>query len=105
MSIRLEHHQALDACLIDPQATFTPENTYRDDQTDRSWSEAQPKGGFGAQPACRPEGEVLAGDTWPKRGDTDDDRCNFLSVIRIAEDGGSSRPLGQEIRYPSGGGT
>jgi len=65
--------QALDAYVsrIDPQATFTPENTYfRDDRVRQVVGvKLQLKGGFGyAKPGMPSEGEVLvSGDTWPKR--------------------------------------
>jgi len=65
--------QALDAYVsrIDPQATFTPENTYfRDDRVRQVVGvKLQLKGGFGyAKPGMPSEGEVLVGgDTWPKR--------------------------------------
>ncbi len=64
--------QALDAYVsrIDPQATFTPENTYfRDDRVRQVVGvKLQLKGGFGyAKPGMPSEGEVLvSGDTWPK---------------------------------------
>jgi len=66
-------NQALDAYVsrIDPQATFTPENTYfRDDRVRQVVGvKLQLKGGFGyAKPGMPSEGEVLvSGDTWPKR--------------------------------------
>lgn len=65
--------QALAAYVsrIDPQATFTPENTYfRDDRVRQVVGvKLQLKGGFGyAKPGMPSEGEVLvSGDTWPKR--------------------------------------
>src|SRR5882724_7326559 len=65
--------QALEAYVsrIDPQATFTPENTYfRDDRVRQVVGvKLQLKGGFGyAKPGMPSEGEVLvSGDTWPKR--------------------------------------
>ena len=65
--------QALDAYVsrIDPQATFTPENTYfRDDRVRQVVGvKLQLKGGFGyAKPGMPSEGEVLvSGDIWPKR--------------------------------------
>jgi len=65
--------QALDAYVsrIDPQATFTPENTYfRDDRVRQVVGvKLQLKGGFGyAKPGMPSEGEVLvSGDAWPKR--------------------------------------
>ena len=65
--------QALDAYVsrIDPQATFTPENTYfRDDRVRQVVGvKLQLKGGFGyAKPGMPAEGEVLvSGDIWPKR--------------------------------------
>jgi HlyD family secretion protein len=59
------------ASRIDPQATFTPENTYfRDDRVRQVVGvKLQLKGGFGyAKPGMRSEGEVLvSGDAWPKR--------------------------------------
>lgn len=55
---------------IDPQATFTPENTYfRDDRVKQVVGlKLQLKGGFGfAKPGMPVDGEVLVqGDTWPK---------------------------------------
>ncbi len=55
---------------IDPQATFTPENTYfRDDRVKQVVGvKLQLKGGFGfAKPGMPVDGEVLvSGDTWPK---------------------------------------
>ena len=65
--------QALDAYVsrIDPQATFTPENTYfRDDRVRQVVGvKLQLKEGFGyAKPGMPSDGEVLvSGDTWPKR--------------------------------------
>jgi HlyD family secretion protein len=55
---------------IDPQATFTPENTYfRDDRIKQVVGiKLQLKAGFGfAKPGMPSDGEVLVkGDTWPK---------------------------------------
>jgi HlyD family secretion protein len=55
---------------IDPQATFTPENTYfRDDRVKQVVGlKLQLKGGFGfAKPGMPVDGEVLVkGGTWPK---------------------------------------
>ncbi len=55
---------------IDPQATFTPENTYfRDDRVKQVVGvKLQLKGGFGfAKPGMPVDGEILVrGDTWPK---------------------------------------
>jgi HlyD family secretion protein len=55
---------------IDPQATFTPENTYfRDDRIKQVVGiKLQLKSGFGfAKPGMPVDGEVLvSGDTWPK---------------------------------------
>ena len=55
---------------IDPQATFTPENTYfRDDRVKQVVGlKLQLKDGFGfAKPGMPVDGEVLVqGDTWPK---------------------------------------
>jgi HlyD family secretion protein len=55
---------------IDPQATFTPENTYfRDDRVKQVVGiKLQLKEGFGlAKPGMPADGEVLVqGDTWPK---------------------------------------
>jgi HlyD family secretion protein len=64
--------QPVDAYVsrIDPQATFTPENTYfRDDRVKQVVGlKLQLKGSFGyAKPGMPADGEVLAsGDTWPK---------------------------------------
>jgi HlyD family secretion protein len=64
--------QPVDAYVsrIDPQATFTPENTYfRDDRVKQVVGlKLQLKGGFGfAKPGMPVDGEVLVqGDTWPK---------------------------------------
>src|SRR6266567_3840500 len=64
--------QPLDAYVsrIDPQATFTPENTYfRDDRVKQVVGlKLQLKSGFGfAKPGMPADGEVLvSGDTWPK---------------------------------------
>jgi HlyD family secretion protein len=64
--------QPLDAYVsrIDPQATFTPENTYfQDDRVKQVVGlKLQLKSGFGyAKPGMPSDGEVLVqGDTWPK---------------------------------------
>jgi HlyD family secretion protein len=64
--------QPLDAYVsrIDPQATFTPENTYfRDDRVKQVVGiKLQLKSGFGfAKPGLPSDGEVLVkGDAWPK---------------------------------------
>lgn len=64
--------QPVDAYVsrIDPQATFTPENTYfRDDRIKQVVGiKLQLKSGFGfAKPGMPVDGEVLvSGDTWPK---------------------------------------
>jgi HlyD family secretion protein len=64
---------AIDAYIsrIDPQATFTPENTYfRDDRVKQVVGvKLQLKGGVGfAKPGMPADGEVLvSGDTWPER--------------------------------------
>jgi HlyD family secretion protein len=64
-------HQPLDAYVerIDPQATFTPENTYfRDDRVKQVVGvKLGLKTGFGyAKPGMPADGEILvAGDTWP----------------------------------------
>ena len=64
--------QLLDAYVsrIDPQATFTPENTYfQDDRVKQVVGlKLQLKSGFGyAKPGMPSDGEVLVqGDTWPK---------------------------------------
>jgi len=54
---------------IDPQATFTPENTYfRDDRVKEVVGvKLQLKGGIGyAKPGMPADGEILvSGDTWP----------------------------------------
>jgi HlyD family secretion protein len=66
--------QALDAYVsrIDPQATFTPENTYfRDDRVKQVVGlKLQLKSGIGfAKPGMPADGEILVqGDTWPKVG-------------------------------------
>jgi len=65
-------HTALDAYVsrIDPQATFTPENTYF--QSDRVKQvvglKLELKAGFGyAKPGMPADGDILVkGDTWPK---------------------------------------
>jgi HlyD family secretion protein len=55
---------------IDPQATFTPENTYfRDDRVKQVVGvKLQMKEGFGlAKPGMPVDGDILVqGDTWPK---------------------------------------
>src|SRR5579872_7208560 len=64
--------QPVDAYVsrIDPQATFTPENTYfRDDRVKQVVGlKLQLKGGFGfAKPGMPADGEILvSGNTWPK---------------------------------------
>ena len=64
--------KAVDAYVsrIDPQATFTPENTYfRDDRVKQVVGlKLQLKSGFGfAKPGMPADGEVLvSGNTWPK---------------------------------------
>jgi HlyD family secretion protein len=66
--------QAVDAYVsrIDPQATFTPENTYfRDDRVKQVVGlKLQLKSGIGfAKPGMPADGEILVqGDTWPKVG-------------------------------------
>jgi HlyD family secretion protein len=66
--------QAVDAYVsrIDPQATFTPENTYfRDDRVKQVVGlKLQLKSGYGfAKPGMPADGEILVqGDTWPKVG-------------------------------------
>jgi HlyD family secretion protein len=66
-------NKAIDAYIsrIDPQATFTPENTYfRDDRVKQVVGvKLQLKGGVGfAKPGMPADGEVLvSGDTWPER--------------------------------------
>jgi len=65
--------QPLDAYVsrIDPQATFTPENTYfQDDRVKQVVGlKLQLKSGFGyAKPGMPSDGEILVqGDAWPKR--------------------------------------
>lgn len=65
-------HRPVDAYVsrIDPQATFTPENTYfRDDRVKQVVGlKLQLKSGFGyAKPGMPADGEVLvAGDSWPE---------------------------------------
>jgi HlyD family secretion protein len=65
-------HKPLDAYVsrIDPEATFTPENTYfQDDRVKQVVGiKLQLKAGFGfAKPGMPSDGEVLVkGDTWPK---------------------------------------
>jgi HlyD family secretion protein len=64
-------HQPLDAIVIriDPEATFTPENTYfQDDRVKQVVGvKLQLKSGIGyAKPGMPSDGEVLVqGDTWP----------------------------------------
>lgn len=64
--------QAIDARVarVDPQATFTPENTYfRDDRVRQVVGvKLQLEGAFGfAKPGMPAEGEILtSGETWPK---------------------------------------
>jgi len=64
--------QPVDAYVsrIDPQATFTPENTYfRDDRVKQVVGlKLQLKGGFGfAKPGMPADGEILVtGNTWPR---------------------------------------
>jgi HlyD family secretion protein len=57
---------------IDPQATFTPENTYfRDDRVKQVVGvKLQLKGGVGfAKPGMPADGEILiSGSQWPKAG-------------------------------------
>jgi HlyD family secretion protein len=66
--------QPIDAYVsrIDPQATFTPENTYfRDDRVKQVVGlKLQLKSGIGfAKPGMPADGEILVlGDTWPKVG-------------------------------------
>jgi HlyD family secretion protein len=66
--------QPVDAYVsrIDPQATFTPENTYfRDDRVKQVVGlKLQLKSGYGfAKPGMPADGEILVqGDTWPKVG-------------------------------------
>jgi HlyD family secretion protein len=65
-------NQPIDAYVsrIDPQATFTPENTYfRDDRVKQVVGvKLQLKGGFGlAKPGMPADGEILvSGDAWPE---------------------------------------
>ncbi len=67
-------NQPVDAYVsrIDPQATFTPENTYfRDDRVKQVVGlKLQLKGSVGfAKPGMPADGEILVlGDTWPKVG-------------------------------------
>ena len=67
-------NQPVDAYVsrIDPQATFTPENTYfRDDRVKQVVGvKLQLKGAVGfAKPGMPADGEILVvGDTWPKGG-------------------------------------
>ena len=64
--------QAVDAYVarVDPEATFTPENTYfRDDRVKQVVGlKLQLKDGFGfAKPGMPADGEILVqGDTWPR---------------------------------------
>jgi HlyD family secretion protein len=64
--------QPVDAYVsrIDPQATFTPENTYfRDDRVKQVVGlKLQLKGSFGfAKPGMPADGEILvSGNAWPK---------------------------------------
>jgi HlyD family secretion protein len=64
--------QPVDAWVsrIDPQATFTPENTYFKDERVKQvvGVKLQLKGGFGfAKPGMPADGEILTqGDTWPE---------------------------------------
>jgi HlyD family secretion protein len=65
-------NQPLDAYVarIDPQATFTPENTYfRDDRVKQVVGlKLNLKSGFGfAKPGMPADGEILVGDTWPAK--------------------------------------
>ena len=61
---------------IDPQATFTPENTYfRDDRVKQVVGvKLQLKGAIGyAKPGMPADGAILVqGDVWPKAGEGDD---------------------------------
>jgi HlyD family secretion protein len=65
--------QAIDATVarVDPQATFTPENTYfREDRVRQVVGvKLQLNGAFGfAKPGMPAEGEILvSGETWPER--------------------------------------
>jgi HlyD family secretion protein len=55
---------------IDPQATFTPENTYfRDDRVKQVVGlKLNLKSGFGlAKPGMPADGEILVGDRWPEK--------------------------------------
>jgi membrane fusion protein YbhG len=66
-------NQAIDAYVsrIDPQATFTPENTYfRDDRVKQVVGvKLQLKGAFGfAKPGMPADGEILVAGAWPKAG-------------------------------------
>ena len=66
--------QAIDAYVarVDPQATFTPENTYfRDERVKQVVGvKLQLKGAIGnAKPGMPADGEVLVrGDVWPQGG-------------------------------------
>jgi HlyD family secretion protein len=56
---------------IDPQATFTPENTYfREDRVKQVVGvKLQIKGAVGfAKPGMPADGEILVSGTWPKAG-------------------------------------
>jgi HlyD family secretion protein len=65
-------NQPIDAYVarIDPQATFTPENTYfRDDRVKQVVGlKLNLKSGFGlAKPGMPADGEILLGDNWPEK--------------------------------------
>ena len=65
-------NQPIDAYVarIDPQATFTPENTYfHDDRVKQVVGlKLNLKSGFGfAKPGMPADGEILIGDTWPEK--------------------------------------
>jgi HlyD family secretion protein len=65
-------NQPIDAYVarIDPQATFTPENTYfRDDRVKQVVGlKLNLKSGFGlAKPGMPADGEILVGDKWPEK--------------------------------------
>jgi HlyD family secretion protein len=56
---------------VDPQATFTPENTYfREDRVKQVVGvKLQLAGAVGfAKPGMPADGEILVGDAWPKSG-------------------------------------
>ncbi len=82
--------QALDAYVsrIDPEATFTPENTYfRDDRVKQVVGlKLQLKEGFGfAKPGMPADGEILVkGNAWPKGQVNNDGDCHdeFRSARR-----------------------